>query len=156
MLSLVLYSGGGIMSFSIWLVFGTAVPARRPARRRLGLERLEGREVPSGGLSPSGSSGGPQQAVALTSGSGQTSGGSGSTSGGSGSGSTSGGQGIPGPGYPLLPPTGPTISTVTTDPTTTTTVVVPISGTPGGSTSDLTVVPMSVPGGGPGPSAPAV
>jgi hypothetical protein len=115
--------------------------SRRPQRsrstsRRLGVETLEDRALPSGGpggglVSPSGSTpggSGSQPAAVLT-----QSGGPGSSSGGS----------ISGPGYPLPPSSGPSRPDPgTLDPTTSTAVLVPLTGTPGGPDPTLAVVPI--------------
>jgi hypothetical protein len=122
-------------------------PSRQPRRspvlhRKPTLEALEDRNLlsggPGGGPGPSGGSGTPVVAVLST-----------SVSNGSG-----GGLGISGPGYPLAPATGP----ARPDPATlsqpsTTTVLVPLSGTPGGPGPTVAVVPVcsgSGTSGGPG------
>jgi hypothetical protein len=102
---------------------------------RLSLESLEERAVPSG-----------------------TSGGSGTLSGGGPGPSTqptgvvsqSGGLGISGPGYPLPPGVTVTGSSGGSAQTQQTIVLVPLSGSPGGPSTSLAVVPMPVTGGGSG------
>jgi hypothetical protein len=114
---------------------------RRPLSRRLGLEVLEDRTVPSGGLSAGPSGGGGPQPTALV---------SGSTSGGSGSGN----QNLSGPGYPLAPTTSPTLA-ASCGPSQQTSVLVPLSGSPGGPSATLTVAPMVITvSGSPGGSGP--
>ena len=108
----------------------------RPTSVRLCLEPLEERALLDAGLSGGGpgpslttdSTSGSQTTVAQT-----TSGGTGS-SGTSGSGSL----GISGPGYPLAPTSGPTLTDPTLSPTST--VLVPVSGTSGGSGPSLGVI----------------
>jgi hypothetical protein len=117
----------------------------RSTRFRLSVESLEDRTVPSGGsdssvTQPSGSTSGgpgsPPAAVVTQTSSPGTSGGQG-TSGGTGS------VNISGPGYPLPPSCGPTRPDAgTLDPSQPTTVLVPLTGTPGGPGPTLAVVPM--------------
>jgi hypothetical protein len=118
---------------------------RRSMSRRLVLEALEDRTVPSGGLSggpgPSGGGDpGSQPAAILSS----------TTPGGTGSGN----QNLPGPGYPLAPTTSPTL-TASCAPSQQTTVLVPLTGSSGGPNATLTVVPMviTVSGTSGGPTA---
>jgi hypothetical protein len=136
------------MLFSFWSGIRNAA-ARRPRQgqsknRRLGLEVLEDRAVPSGGPGPTtGGTGSGAPQAALT---------SGSTSGGTGSGN----QNLPGPGYPLAPTTAPTM-TPSCGPAQQVTVLVPLSGSPGGPGATLTVAPMIVTvsgstSGGPAPT----
>jgi hypothetical protein len=134
------------MFSSLWSAFGKPrfrQPQRLPARRRLCLESLEDRALPSGG--------GPGTVLGTTSGSGSSPGGptavisqSGSTPGGSGQGGGgSGSTGISGPGYPLAPAAGPTRPDVAVvGQPTQDVVLVPLSGSPGGPTFAL--VPMLV------------
>ena len=136
---------------SAWKKSAARGPRRpQPGDRRLGLEPLEDRALPSGGpgtssvpTPPTSSPGGPSTqlaAVVSNSGGPDTSSVSSSTSG-----STSGG----GPGYPLPPGTGPVRpdpGTLTTTPPTTT--LVPVTGTPGGPDPSLALVPVST-GGSP-------
>ena len=131
--------------------------SRRPQRlrstSRLYLEPLEDRLPLSGGLvtgsdpsptSGSNVSGSQQVAIVGQSGGPGPSGGQG-TSGGSGSSSLF----LSGVGYPLAPTTGPARpdpSTLSQPPQTT--VMVPLTGTPGGPYSIMAVVPVCT-GGGP-------
>ena len=126
----------------------------RPMGVRLFLEPLEERALLDGGLSGGGpgpslstdSTSGSQPAVVVTNGGGPGS------SGATGSGSV----GISGPGYPLVPTGGPTIpppSGPSQSPPVT--VLVPISGTPGGPGPSVGVVAVCT-GGGTGPSGSAV
>jgi hypothetical protein len=87
--------------------------------RRLGLEVLEERAVPSG-------TGG---------------GGPGPSSGG---GSNSGSQVISGPGYPLVLTSGPTLSGTSGGSSQQVTLAVPSGSSPGGPGATLTVVPVMV------------
>jgi hypothetical protein len=139
------------MLTDFWLAL-KKLSSRRPQRprlaHRLSLESLEDRLALSGGPGisggpgpTSGSSGSGSQPVAIVA----TSGSPGS-SGGNGSGSIV----LSGPGYPLAPSSGP----ARPDPSTLsqpaqTTVMVPLTGTPGGPSPSLAVVPVCT-GGGPG------
>jgi hypothetical protein len=144
------------MLFSLlnsWLRAGERLPKRTRSRgRRLGLETLEDRAVPSGvsgGPGPSGGSGQTlvQDAAIVAA---PQSGGQ-----GPGGGNGSGAVGISGPGYPLAPALGPTTTGVaTTGLSQPVVVLLPLTGSPGGPSSSLTVVPVLVNGGGPGPSDP--
>lgn len=135
---------------ALWRSGSNRKRPERPMSVRLSLEPLEERALLSGGLSGGGpgpsptpnSSSGTQTAVV------QTNSGNSGSSGGTGSGSA----GISGPGYPLPPTSGPMLPPPS-DPSlsTTVTVLVPMSGTPGGSGPSLTVVAVTT-GGGPGPS----
>jgi hypothetical protein len=128
------------MFASIWSALSKSAGHRsqrqRPLNRRPNLEVLEDRYLLSGGPGPSVANlSGPSspQVVVLNQGGGP---GSSGTSG-------SGGIGISGPGYPLPPVTGP----VRPDPSTlsqppATIVLMPVSGTPGGSGPTMTVVPI--------------
>jgi hypothetical protein len=119
----------------------------RPRGVRLFLEPLEERALLDGGLS----GGGPVPSSSTDSTSGSQPGVVQTTSGSSGSsGSTgSGSIGISGPGYPLAPSSGPTLPPPTQSQPVT--VLVPISGTPGGSSTSLGVVAVCT-SGGPSPS----
>jgi hypothetical protein len=67
------------------------------------------------------------------------------TSGGIGTSGGSGSAGISGPGYPLPPTSGPTRPDAgTLDPSQPTTVLVPLTGTPGGPDPTLAVVPVVI------------
>ena len=138
---------------ALWRAGSNRTRPVRPMGVRLSLEPLEERALLSGGLSGGGpgpspstdSTSGSQPAVVQT-----TSGGPGS-SGGTGSGSI----GISGPGYPLVPAGGPTVpppSGPSQSPPVT--VLIPMSGTPGGSTTLLSIVAVCT-GGGTGPSGSA-
>jgi hypothetical protein len=116
---------------------------RQSLRKRLELEVLEDRAVPSGGLGspgPSGGSGSGSQPTAVL---------SSSTSGGSGN------LNLSGPGYPLAPTTSPAL-TPSCGPSQQSTATAPLAGSPGGPSATLTVVPMvttvSGTSGGTGPS----
>lgn len=135
---------------SLWRSGSNRKRPVHPMSVRLSLEPLEERALLSGGLSGGGT--GPSPSTDSTSGSQpavvQTSSGGSGSSGGTGSGSA----GISGPGYPLAPTSGPTLPPPS-DPSlsSTVTVLVPMSGTPGGSGPSLSVVAVCT-GGGPGPS----
>jgi hypothetical protein len=133
--------------------FSSRRPQRLRSTSRLCLEPLEDRMClsagPSAGGAPipsSGSSGGTgSQPVAIVAGASGTQG----TTGGSGTSSV-----LSGPGYPLAPTTGPARPDPgTLSPPPQTTVLVPMTGTPGGPDPTLTVLPVCT-GGGPG-STPA-
>jgi hypothetical protein len=137
------------MFFAWWLALKQSVSRRPrrslPATRRLCLEPLEERALLSGGLSggpgPSATnSGGPgPQPVAVISQSGGT---------GSSGGSGSSGGGISGPGYPLPPSTAPPLPDPgTLSPTSPIMVLVPLTGTPGGSGPSLALAPVCTTGG---------
>ncbi len=127
---------------------GLQAPSR--ARSRLCLESLEERALLNGGplLSvASGSSGGPPAPlVGIVDSNGGTPGGS-ASSGGSGT------SVISGPGYPIAPTSGPArpdSGTLTVQDQTTT--FIPISGSPGGSGTTLTSVPVCL-GSSTGPTS---
>jgi hypothetical protein len=126
------------MFSALWKALRNSGP-RRPQRprethSRLAVERLEDRTLLSGGLA-----GGP--------------GPSGGRRTGDGSGLIAvvdqrGGRGLSGPGYPLAPVSGPSRpdpGTVVTQ-TQPTTMVVSTSGSPGGPSPTLTVVPVVISG----------
>jgi hypothetical protein len=119
------------MFTSLWKSASRQTPRVQTKAVRLCLESLEERTLLSGGLSggpgPSGSSGGSgsQQVIVQ------------SSSGGSGN------SNLSGPGYPLVSTNGAT----RTDPgtlsqTDPTIVLMPLSGTPGGSGPTLSIVPV--------------
>jgi hypothetical protein len=120
------------MFAAIWTAMRKS-PISRPVKARPCLEVLEDRNLLSGGPGPSLTNvSGPSPAALTGSTSGQTSGGSGS-----------GALGISGPQYPLAPSCGPTRP----DPGTLSqpsgsTVLVGITGTPGGPGPTVTVVPV--------------
>jgi hypothetical protein len=134
------------MFASIWSALRKSAAHRpqrqRPLNRRPSLEALEARYLlsggPGGGPDPSaanlsGPGPGSQPAVVLNQGGGP----------GSSGGSTSGAVGISGPNYPLAPTTGPARPDPTTlSQPTTIMVLVPLTGTPGGPTPTVTVVPV--------------